>query len=645
MINQPVLSSHAETRSWLSWKTALIFGLAFFIYLPAIRGGFIWDDNSYVTGNAALRSLQGLWDIWFRPIKLPQYYPLTFTSLWINYQLSGLHPMGYHLVNVLLHALNSFLVWRLLERLKVPGAWFAGLLFLVHPVHVESVAWITERKNVLSGFFYLLAFWAYLRFKEEKMEHQRWYFISFALFLAALLSKTVAATFPAAVILTLWWKEGQFPRKDLIRMIPFLLSGMVLGFITIHFENAIITSIGGTEWNLTFSERLLIAGRAAWFYLGKLVWPSPLIFIYPRWTIDSLSVWQWLFPLSFMFLGFTLWKFRPKLGRGPCFAWALFGVTLFPALGFKNFFPMCYSFVADHFQYLASVAPLALGAVVCLKIFRKYPRIRTWLAAAVLVIFSFLTWRQCHVYKDLETLWRDTLKKNPGTSMAHNNLGTVLMESGRHQEAAFQIEEALRLNPENAAAYNNLGNLAARQNDLEKSTEYYRRALQIQPTSGDVHNNLGVTLFESGKTEEATEHFLKAIAIKPSFAMPYCNLGNASMIKGDIENAVRWYREALTLDPNYTDALTNLGLALFKLGQTDNAIDLYRKALELNPNLGMAHRNLAEALANKGLTGQAKHHILEAIRLAPENIEFRTYYAAFLEHTGKTDKAVAGKNQ
>jgi tetratricopeptide (TPR) repeat protein len=644
-MNRPIISSNENIRSWLSWRIALIIGLAFLIYQPALRSGFIWDDDAYVTGNAALKSLGGLWDIWFHPFHLVQYYPMTFTSFWINYHLGGLNPFGYHAINVLLHALNSLLVWCLLERLKIPRAWFVGLFFLVHPVMVESVAWVTERKNVLSGFFYLLAFLSYLRFTDGDSGNRRWYFISYVLFLAALLSKTVTGTFPAAVLLVLWWKEGRFPWKDLIRLSPFLLSGMFLGSITMNFENYHMISMGGTEWHFTFPERFLIAGRALWFYLGKLVWPYPLIFIYSRWTIDSLSVWQWFFPLSFILLGVFLWKARPRLGRGPLFALAIFTITLLPALGFKSFFPMRFSFVADHFQYLASIPFFACAVAVAGVLLEKHARIRAGAGITALLVCGLLTWNQCLIYKDLETLWRDILSKDPKSWMAHNNLGAVLTDTGRYPEAIFHEEESIRLYSNNPEAYNNLGTLASKQNHPEKSGNYYRRALQLRPADGDVHNNLGVTLFESGKTDEAIEEYLKAIQLAPNSENAYCNLGNALLVKGKIDEAVRQYHKALELNPEYADALVNLGLALSKSGQTDPAIEYYRKALKINPDLEKTHNNLAKAFASKSFTEQARHHFLEAIRLAPDQMDFRIDYAVFLDQRGDIDGAINQYNE
>jgi tetratricopeptide (TPR) repeat protein len=589
--------------SW-RWHLGLWAGLALLVYLPALRGGFVWDDNDYVTTNTVLRNLRGLWDIWFHPVKLPQYYPLTFSSFWIEYHLWELHPLGYHMINVLLHALNSLLVWKLLERLKVRGAWFAGLLFLVHPVMVESVAWITERKNVLSGSFYLSSFLAYLRFKDREPKLWPWYVTSFFLFLAALLSKTITATFPAVVILTLWWRQGKFPSKDLLRMVPFLAAGAILCTLTMRFENGLIDVLGTPEWSLSLSQRCLIAGRAFWFYLEKLIWPHPLIFIYPRWEINAAALGPWCFPAAFILLLAVLWRFRRRLGQGPFTALAIFGVTIFPALGFRSFYPMRYSFVADHFQYLAAIAPLAL-ATAGLMTLVKHRRPRIFLGAAVLILLSILSWKQCGTYKDLETLWRDTLSKNPDAWLAHNNLGSILEQSGRMEDAEFHFREAIRLKPDYGLAYNNWGFLKEKQGDPEKALEYYRRAITLEPHTAEFQFYLGSLLHGLGRLDESIPYYRKAAELLRTFSAPCYNLGSIFASKEDAENAIRWYRETLRRNPRFIDAYLALGDILSKTGKTEEAVTVYKEALKVDPDNTTARHNLANILSPRDSSGKA----------------------------------------
>ncbi|MFZ5830616.1 MAG: O-GlcNAc transferase, partial [Planctomycetota bacterium] len=339
--------------------------MPFAAYIPAIRGGFIWDDDAYVVHNQTLRSLDGLRRIWFEPMSIPQYYPLVHTSFWVEYQAWGLWPAGYHAVNVALHSLTSLMLYVVLRRLALPGAWLASALFAIHPVHVESVAWITERKNVLSGLFYVLSFLAYLRFLDARKTGARatwsWYLAACLLFIGAMLSKTVACSLPAAILLVHWWKQGRIGWRELAPTLPLFAVGLSLGLTTAYLERVHVGA-SGDEFHWTFLERCLIAGRALWFYAAKLLVPVRLTFFYPRWKIDATNPVQWAYPIGAMALVAALWFARHRLGRGPLVAVLFFGGTLFPALGFINVYPMRYSFVADHFQYLASIGILALFA-------------------------------------------------------------------------------------------------------------------------------------------------------------------------------------------------------------------------------------------------------------------------------------------
>ena len=435
--NQIEGSGFVLPQKWPPWVALLILvSLIFLVYWPAIHGGFIWDDDDYVTNNPLLIEPDGLYRIWATRESV-QYYPLVFTTFLIEMRLWGLQPMGYHIVNVAFHAINALVFWLLLRRLGVKGALFAAAIFALHPVYVESVAWITERKNVLSGMFYLLAAGSYLRF--EDCRRWFWYFVALVLFLLALFSKTVTCSLPVVLFLILWWRRGKVDWRDIRLLLPFVVVGLVMGLLTAWYE---VHYVGaqGEEWDISFGQRLLIAGRALWFYAIKLVWPVNLTFIYPRWELDVFDLWQWVWPLSFVIAAFCLWWFRERVGRGPLVGLACFSVTLFPALGFFDIYPMRYSYVADHFQYLASMGLIALsvGSVAY--------GIEQWgltpargmskgfgltvLGLIVLLVLGVLTWRQAHVYKNLETLWRDTIDKNPQAWMAYNNLGLVLSERG-----------------------------------------------------------------------------------------------------------------------------------------------------------------------------------------------------------------------
>ncbi|HEY8155871.1 MAG TPA: tetratricopeptide repeat protein [Myxococcota bacterium] len=529
-------------RTLLSAAALLLMTAA--AYAGVADCGFIWDDNLRVSENPTLRSLAGLRRIWFELASNKQYYPLVFTSFWLEYRLWGADPLGYHLVNLALHASGAVLLWRVLLALGAPGAWLAAAVFALHPVHVESVAWISERKNVLSGAFYLASALAYLRYAEAhergSPRARRLWAASLALFLCALLAKTVACTLPAALLLALWWKHGLVARRDLRALAPFFALGIGLGLVTVWLERHAVGA-SGAPWNLSWLERGLIAGRALWFYLGKLAWPEPLVFVYPRWRIDAGAAWQYLFPLAALAVVAGLWQLRGRLGRGPLASGLFFAGTLLPALGFFDLYPMRFSFVADHFQYLASIGPIALAAAAASAGARRLPapgRRAAWLGAALLLAtLGALTARRIPVYEGLESLWLDTLEQNPGAHLAQYNLADLLRKRGETERAIRHFEAAIAAAPDLAMAHNNLAGVFAQQGKLEEATLHYRRAVEIQP----------------------------------GYALALGNLAELLMQRGEVEQAISHLREAVRAAPERADLKETLAIALAKAGRADEA--------------------------------------------------------------------------
>ncbi|MEZ4654322.1 MAG: hypothetical protein R3E12_12220 [Candidatus Eisenbacteria bacterium] len=436
------------------WRGVAALGglitLVVLAYGPAYGSGFIWDDDAYVTTNLTLRSLAGLWRIWLEPGAVPQYYPLVHTTFWIEHHLWGSNAAGYHIVNVLLHALVAVLLYRVLSRLRVPGAWLAAAVFALHPVQVESVSWVTERKNVLSGLLYMASLLAWLRWDPGLSGdgRRRGYLGSLALYLGALLSKTVTASLPAVILLLQWWKAGRIERRAVRAVVPFFGVGLLMSAVTIVMEKHTVGA-QGADWDLSFLQRLLIAGRALWFYLGKLVWPSNLTFIYPRWEPSGFGAAMTLSLLAALLLVVALFLARRRIGRGPLTALLFFGGTLFPALGFIDVYPMRYSFVADHFQYLACLGPIVLGVAAAVLLapasWRARP-IAGMVVAAVLVLgLGMATWKRADAFRSLESLWADTLRKNPSAWMAHHNLAMLREEQGRFEEAAREYQSGARV--------------------------------------------------------------------------------------------------------------------------------------------------------------------------------------------------------
>jgi tetratricopeptide (TPR) repeat protein len=506
------------------WAATWLLLASLAVYLPLRSAGFVWDDDQYVTQNRNLQDAAGLARIWLVPRATPQYYPLVHTGYWVEHRLFGLDPRAFHLTNVLLHALSALLLFRLLERLRVPGALFAASLFAVHPVMTESVAWITERKNVLSLAFALGSLHAYLRFAPPEGDpapgERRWgpYALSLGLFCAALLSKTVVLTLPAAVAVIFWWKRGRIGVRDLVPLVPFLAVGVPAGLHTAWLERHHVGAVGA-EWALPPLARVVLAGRALWFYAGKLAWPDPLIFFYPRWQIDAADPAQLAAPLAAAAVVVALWAARARIGRGPLAAVLLFAGILVPALGFFDVYPFRYSYVADHFQYHAAPALLALFAAAATRAAARLgPRARApALAAAVALLLALgsLTFRQAHAYRDLETLYTDTIAKNPAAWNAYLNLANLFSSQGRNRDALPLAREAARLAPNVADAWNTLGGVlfltaaelpADARARVDEATLAFARALALDPDHIDALYNGAVALEAAGRREEAARY-------------------------------------------------------------------------------------------------------------------------------------------
>jgi tetratricopeptide (TPR) repeat protein len=567
---------------------ALVLVVATFAaYLPALSGSFVWDDDSWTTGiPQLLRGLSGLRAMWCQPTALQQYYPLTGTTFWLDYHLWGFWTLPYHVENVLLHALGALLFWRLLWRLGVPGAWLAAAIFALHPVMVESAAWITERKNVLSLVLYLSALLAYGRrvsFWEgdgssvPRADNVPTYGASYLaaglLFLGALLAKATALSLPAVVLLICWWKRGRIRwGRDVVPTLPFFALAIASGAVTAWLEKTHVRAVG-PEWAFSFPQRCLIAGRALAFYTGKLLWPANLCFVYPRWQLDAQSLRQWLYPAVAVAAMLALCSARKRIGRGPAAAAFFFIGTLFPVLGFMDAYFMRYSFVCDHWVYLPSLGPIALAAAGVATAFKWSRRRRLVLEARVcgtlMLVLAAFSWKQAHIYRDIDTLWRDTLAKNPRCWMARNNLGTVLAASGRIQEAIAQYDQALVINPGDPETHNNLGSALSKSGAIEQAILQYEQALRIRPRYPHARYNLGNQLLKTGKVPEAISQYEYATRLEPDFPEAHEMLGSLLITVGKPREALGHLRRALELKPDMVEAQNNLAWLLATLPPAD----------------------------------------------------------------------------
>jgi protein O-mannosyl-transferase len=613
--------SRAQTRNWqraAAW--ALLLCVTLIAYWPALQGGFVWDDSAHATA-PELRSLHGLWRIWFDVGATQQYYPLLHSAFWLEYRLWGEAVLGYHLVGILLHALAACLLVAILRRLEVPGAWLAGFVFALHPVCVEAVAWISEQKSTLSTVFYLGAALAYLHF--DRTRRWRQYALALGLFLLALLSKTVTASLPAALLLVFWWQRGKLEwKRDAMPLLAWFAVGAGAGLFTARVERTLIGA-EGAEFGMTFVERCLLAGRAIWFYLGQLLWPSDLVFLYPRWKMDASAWWQYLFPAAVLALvvGLALYARRH---RGPLAAFLFFAGTLFPALGFFNVYPFLYSYVADHFQYLASIGVIVFVSSALVLAARKYGAAGAWPAtlagSALLFVLGGLSWAQSANYQNAETLWQATIARNPGCWLAHNNLGADLLEfSDRAPEALAHLETAVRLKPDYWPARTNLGSALAKLDRPAEAIAQYEIVLRAQPGSMKAHNNLGNSLAGAGRYEEAVREFQAALRTEPNAARVHNNLGSALSNLGRLTEAIAEFETAVRLDPSYAEAQGNRGLSLLMAGRMPEAIDALRAATRMQPNSARTRSQFAFALLKVGNLPEAVAEFDAAMRLEPQS--------------------------
>jgi tetratricopeptide (TPR) repeat protein len=571
----------ASDKDWYLWAGVLAL-LVFVAFFPAITGQYIWDDDHHagVIGPLHLNNLAGLLHIWTHDkFVTPQYYPLTFTTFWAEYLLWGDNTLGYHLDNFLLHAASAILVWRLLKRLKLPGAWLAAAIWAVHPLQTESVAWISERKNVLSGLLFFASIWCYLEFAglAPPLGKKRGpglsadgstlllgdtrlaYAASLILLILALLAKTVVCAMPAVMLILLWWRGRRLSdRKTYLPLLPFFAAGLAMSLITVYLETAPGGDVEarGPDWALTLLERFLIAGRGLWFYVSKLIWPSPLIFSYPRPlpTLDSLGpifyAVQWGYLISAAAVFALLWKMTKAWGRGPLAAVLFYFVTLFPALGFINIFPMRYSFVADHFQYLSGLGLIVLAVAAVSSAARRLsaaPAAGVTVAAILLAALVFQSRLQSQIYQSPFALYQDILDKNPDSWMAADNLGIELIRRGTQEQQAV-VNDTAQGDSDAATA-----DKQQSQADFQKAEDLFHHALALRAGNYITRNSLGLLYRQMGRWDDSETELRKVVELdeqdeKPlQIVAPYVNYAEVLLHNHPGIDVRPWLQKALDL--------------------------------------------------------------------------------------------------
>lgn len=675
----------ARWRGHTPGAVAVILLATLLVYLPALRGGFVWDDTAMLTTNPLVKLPLGLFYIW-GSTALPDYYPLTYSSFWLEWRLWGMRPWGYHLTNVLLHAASAVLVWRVLKRLQLPGAWLAGLVFALHPVNVQSVAWIAERKNTLCMPFFLLSLLWYLRYDAEARSaslrapvvpappgHRpsAFYRLSLLAFLLALLSKTAVVMLPVALLLIHWWQSGGRTESDphgagatnprpishaasghrppiarlLLRLAPFFALALALGLVTLWFQAH--RAIAGDPIRVAdFWTRLAGAGRAVWFYVGKLLWPRELCFVYPEWRLET-GVWTTWVPVvgvaAVLVLG---WWFRRGWGRHLVLVWGWFVLFLVPVLGFVDIYFHRYSLVADHWVYFAGLGLIAGAVAVGAHLFERY-RARGaagLFAVGALAVITWLgtaTWQQARIYQDLGTLWADTLRKNPNCWLAHNSLGSHLADAGARRAARAHLERALAIKPDALEVLNNLASVLLDEGQPRAALVYLEKALAVAPRSAMAQYNLGNAYDQLGQTAEAEQAYRRAIALEPDHAAAHNNLGCLLYATGRKTEAIEAFARAISLRPDYADALNNLGVVFLEQGQFAQAASLLVEAVRHRPDNRDGWFNLANALLPQGRLRDASAAYRRVLALQPDHALARCRLGTALGHAGDTNAARA----
>ena len=609
---------------------ALLCGAVWLGYLPALHGGFIFDDQVLLTDSPLIKASDGLYRLWFTT-EAPDYWPLTSTTFWVEWRLWGPNPTGYHVTNVALHAIEALLLWAILRKLRMGGAYLAALVFAVHPVNVESVAWIAQRKNLVAMLFFLLATLLYLeadageariRRRLDRPGVSRWYWLSLAMFLLALLAKGSVATLPILLPLLAWWQRRRVSARDLVRAAPFAAIAAALVLVNIWFQTH-----GGAEPIRTASlgERLLGAGAVVWFYLSKALLPVHLAFVYPQWHVEVVNPLWWLPLLAALGVSAALLRARGTWGRPFLMAWAFFCVALLPVMGLTDVYFMKYSLVADHYQHIAIIAVVALAAAGW-SAWRQRAQgpsrtAAVGVAVAVVGALSWLTVRQSATYRDEETLYRATIEANPDCWLAHYNLAVDLKAQGRRQEAILHLEEAVRARPDYAVAHNNLAIALLEEGRTGEALSHAEQALRITPDNPATLVNLGIVLGKAGRPVAALAPLERAVRLRPDSAEAQYNLGLTLTALARLPEAMDHYREALRLEPDSPEDHYALGNALVSAGRHPEGISELEQALRLRPEYAEARAKMAQALVRSGRPQDAIAHYEEALRLSPDGAD------------------------
>jgi len=643
--SQPKRAWAIRSLQWSLIQATTIAVAVFWVFWPALHGDWIWDDNIYFAENPLMHDPGRLWKAWFEPGSFIEYYPIEQTIQWIQWLLWHNETFGYHLTNVLLHIANALLVWRLLSKLGLRLAWLGGFIFAIHPVQVESVAWIVEFKNTLSLLPFLLAMCFYIDYDEQKKSRD--YYWAVGLFLVAMLCKPTMVMFPVIILLYAWWKRNRVREKDLKASAPFFAISLAVGLLTLHVGTRYLqlnhahiseVAVGG------FLSRLALAGASLAFYFSKCFLPVGLLPMYPKWTIDPPSPLQFLPWLILAGILYGLWMKRASWGRHVLLGLGFFFVIIAPFIGFKTISYMAFTWVMDHFLYIPIIGLIGLAVAGLQQIRERLPgSARFFLMIIMMAVMALMAWESHQYagnYLNEETFWTDTLRYNPDAWAAHQNLGTVLFKKGQIAKAMEQFEQTINLAPDYVNAYYSLGIALLKFNHVSEARQQFEQALKVDPDYAELHNSLGNLLVREGESADALQQFKQAIALNPDYLEAHRNLGVALFKAKQIPAAIEQFQQVVRIDPYDAPARQNLGCALELAGQIREAATQYELAIRLNPNLAEAHNSLGSTLGRAGQISDAIKEYRIATRLNPNYIQARDNLAYALSQANRIPEAI-----
>ncbi|HTV47424.1 MAG TPA: tetratricopeptide repeat protein [Phycisphaerae bacterium] len=660
--------------------------LCFAAYWPLMHAGYIWDDDVWLTNNPFVQHWSGLWYIWFAPQTSTQYYPLVYTAFLLQFKLWGLNPLGFHLVNIGLQAINAILLWRILRLMGLKSAWVAAAIWAIHPIQVETIGWVTEQKNLLSAAFgfgaaLLWIKWAGLDMTKKVIGHRlqaivgpnsmqlasshrgyMTYILATILFVLALLAKTDICTLSAALLLIAWWKRGRITREQVFSVMPWFLFGAILASLTIYIEHG-IAGAKGPAFAFSVSQRLIIAGKDLWFYPLKLLWPHPLLEIYPRWDVDHITPSDWLFPASAGAIPVLLWLLRKKIGRGPLTAAVYYGITISPVLGFESFYTMIYTFVADHYQYLASVGIIVFVVEAVANCFAwlnthisakpieafksefnplRPARLLAGTASVLtLATLGCLAYIQSTLYNPPEKLWGHVLNYEKTSWQARLQLAAMEAANQDIMNAYQNMSKAIvQPGGQNLLCLEFLGLFYLdTAHDYSRAAELLGESLSMDPYQAEVICEIALCREKLGQTNQALADLERGLDLLPESVFLRRTLGEYLGKTGNYRAAVDQFQKALQNQPFDAASCYDLAVTWEKLGQWSEALVAYERALAIHPDWGEAQYLYGKLLLAHGQRVLALEHLKKAVELAPDQIDARMVLAQAFEESGDIQDA------